>query len=260
MNCGKSSDMKQKSNIILNYLSPFLTFILLFGIWEWAVTRFEVPRWILPTPSSILQTMVTDFQDFWPHILVTFETVLIGFLIAVPVGILMATIITSNRTVSAALSPFVIFLVTTPLVTLLPIMMLFLGFGQKVRIIGVVIQAFAIVNMNTVTGILNVPSVRHELMQTLGANKISRLRHVIYPTAAVDIFTGVRLAAIFSTTTCISAEYVAGNEGLGSQIIKHSQFLRTTESFACIFYVTLIGLFMYGLVTFVQKKVIYWRT
>lgn len=252
--------MKRTKRMLTGVIAPLITFLILFGLWEGAVWRYNVPKWLLPAPSTILDTMVTRFPDFWPHILVTFETVLIGFLIAVPVGILLATLITSSKVVAAALSPYVIFLVTTPLVTLLPILMLFLGFGQKVRIIGVVIQAFAIVNMNTCTGILNVPVIRHELMQSLGATKLQSLGNMIYPTAAVDIFTGIRLSAIFSTTACISAEYVAGNEGLGSQIIKYSQFLKTTESFACIFYVTIIGLFMYGLVSFLQSKVVYWKT
>lgn len=252
--------MKHTKRLITSFVAPLAAFLILFGTWELAVRHYQIPKWLLPAPLSILQTMVVNFADFWPHILVTFETVLLGFLIAVPVGIMLATLITSSKIVAAALSPYVIFLVTTPLVTLLPILMLFLGFGQRVRIIGVVIQAFAIVNMNTCTGILNVPVLRHELMQSLGATKLQSLKNMIYPTAAVDIFTGVRLSAIFATTACISAEYVAGNQGLGSQIIKYSQFLKTTESFACIFFVTVIGLIMYGLVSFLQSRLIYWKT
>lgn len=251
--------MKNIKRIVVNAFAPVLTFLLLFGFWEWACRHFNLPKWLLPSPMNIFDSMITRFPDFWPHIFVTFQTVLIGFLIAVPAGILLATLITSSKTVSAALSPYVIFLVTTPLVTLLPILMLFLGYGQKVRIIGVVLQAFAIVNMNTATGILNIPVLRHELMQTMGASKLQSLRHMIYPSAATDIFTGIRLSAIFSTTACISVEYIGGNEGLGSQIIKYSQYLKTTESFACIFFVTFIGLFMYGLVAWLQKKIIYWK-
>lgn len=252
--------MKHLFRTIRNVLAPLVTFLFIFGFWEWACRTYNLPAWLLPAPTRIFETMFTRFPDFFPHILITLETTLIGFLIAVPLGIALATLITSNKLVSAALSPYVIFLVTTPLVTLLPILMLFFGFGQKVRILGVVLQAFAIVNMNTCTGILNVPEIRHELMQSMSASKMQRLRMVIYPSAAVDIFTGIRLSAIFSTTACISAEYVGGNEGLGSQIIKYAQFLKTTESFACIFFVTMIGLFMYGLVALSQRLVVYWKT
>ena len=171
---------------------------------------------------------------------------LLGFLFAVPLGILVATLITSSKIISAALSPYIIVLVVTPLIILLPLLMLFLGYGIVVRIIGVVIQAFAIVNMNTCTGILNVPVMRNELMQTMGASRMQTLRHVSYPTAILDIFTGIRLSAIFATTAAVASEYVGGNEGLGALIIRYSQYLKTTESFSCIFFVTAIGLFMYG--------------
>ena len=252
--------MKKTKNAILSVLAPLVVFAALLGVWEYLCVKNEIPAWLLPAPSGIFASMIKNFGEFLPHFLVSFETVLLGFLFAVPLGILLATLITSSPTASAALSPYIIVLVTTPLIVLLPLLMLFLGYGLKVRVIGVILQAFAIVNMNTCTGILNVPVIRHELMQTVGASKWQSLRHVVYPTAVLDIFTGVRLSAIFATTACVSAEYVGGNEGLGALIIRYSQYLKTTESFACIFYVTIIGLFMYGLVTLLQKKVIFWKT
>ena len=252
--------MKKVKDAILGVLAPLVVLVVLFGFWQYMCVANNIPKWLLPSPLSIFSCMIENFGEFWPHFLITLKTVLIGFLFAVPVGILIATLITSSRVASAALSPYITILVITPLIVLLPILMLFMGYGIKVRIIGVIIQAFAIVNMNSCTGMLNVPVIRHELMQTVGASKLQSLRHVIYPTAAMDIFTGVRLSAIFSTTACISAEYVGGNEGLGALIIRYSQFLKTTESFACIFYVMIIGLLMYGMVSFLQNKVIYWKS
>ena len=248
--------MKQKISAIL---APVVAFVVIFLGWELIVRAMSIPQWLLPMPTEIFRSMVVDFAEYWPHILVTFETVLFGFLIAVPLGILLSCLITSNRVVSAALSPYITFLVVTPLMTLVPLLMLMMGYGIKVRIVAVVIQSFAVVNMNACTGILNVPIIRRELMQTLGANKLQTYSRVLLPTAATDIFTGVRLAGILATTACISTEYVGGNTGLGSQIIKNSNFLRTTESFACIFFVTIIGLIMYGLITFAQKKIISWK-
>jgi len=245
---------------ILGVLLPILVFAALFGVWQALCQAFAIPKWLLPSPAGIFTCMAVNFKEFWPHILISFGTVLLGFLFAVPLGIALATLITSSKTIASALSPYIIVLVTTPLIILLPILMLFLGYGMKVRVIGVVLQAFAIVNMNTCTGILNVPEIRHELMRTVGANKWQTLRHVVYPTAALDIFTGVRLSAIFATTACVASEYIGGNEGLGALIIRHAQFLKTTESFACIFYVTIIGLAMYGLAAALQNRIVYWRT
>ncbi|MHC1773425.1 MAG: ABC transporter permease [Flexilinea sp.] len=248
-----------KKNKILNFLAPIIMFLIIFTVWEAIVRIMQIPKWLLPMPSAIFISMVKNFPAFWPHILITIQTVLLGFIIAVPVGILLASLITSFKIVNAALSPYITFLVTTPLITLVPLLMLIMGYGMNVRVVTVVIQSFAVVNMNACTGFNNVPIMRHELMQSLGASRIQSYRRVMLPTAASDIFTGVRLAGIFATTACISAEYVGGNMGLGSQIIKYSQFLKTTESFACIFYVTIVGLMMYGLVSFAQKKIISWK-
>ena len=170
--------MKTVRQKILGVLAPVFVFALLFGFWQWICVANEIPKWLLPSPANIFVCMVENVSEFGTHFLISFITVLSGFLLAVPLGVLLATGITSSKTLSAALSPYIIVLVTTPLIIILPLLMLFLGYGIKVRIIGVVLQSFAIVNMNTCTGILNVPTIRHELMQTVGASKWQSLRHV----------------------------------------------------------------------------------
>ena len=244
---------------IISLILPVTGFIVLFGFWEITVRMLEIPRWLLPMPSAIFSSMIFNFRDFWPHILMTIQTVALGFFIAIPLGLLLASLITSSNLVSAALSPYITFLVTTPLITLVPLLMLIMGYGMNVRVATVVIQSFAIINLNACTGFLNVPVMRRELMQSLGANRLQTYFLMLLPSAATDIFTGIRLAAIFATTACISAEYVGGNMGLGSQIIRYSQFLRTTESFACIFYVALVGIIMYWLISLVQRKIVSWK-
>ena len=244
---------------LTSIVAPIVTFLLIFAVWEAACRVNEVPAWFLPMPSAIFQSMVADFQEYLPHLLVTFQCVLMGFLIAIPVGLILATVITSFPLVNAAMSPYITFLVTTPLISLIPLLMLMMGYGMNMRVTTVVIQSFAVINMNACTGFNNVPTIRRELMQSVGASRFQTYRMMVLPSAATDIITGLRLAAIFATTTCISVEYNAGNTGLGSQIIKYSQYLQTTKSFACIFYVTVIGLIMYGLITFIEKKIINWE-
>lgn len=250
--------MKMKNRII-SIVAPIASFLLIFAIWEAACRVNQIPAWFLPAPSAIFHSMVVDFRDYWPHLLVTLQCVLVGFLIAIPVGLLIATLITSFPLLNAAMSPYITFLVTTPLIALIPLLMLAMGYGMNMRITTVVIQSFAVINMNACTGFNNVPAIRRELMQSMGASRLQTYCKMILPSAATDIITGLRLAAIFATTTCISVEYNAGNTGLGSQIIKYSQYLQTTQSFACIFYVTVIGLIMYGLIALIQKKIVNWQ-
>ena len=80
----------KKKNKLISFLAPVVSFLLIFSLWEIACTVNEVPTWFLPKPTEIFRSMVVDFPEFWPHILVTFEVVLMGFLIAIPVGLLLA--------------------------------------------------------------------------------------------------------------------------------------------------------------------------
>ena len=243
----------------VDILAPLVTFVLLFFLWEMIIKINEIPRWFIPPPTAIITSMINDFGIYAPHLLISFQTVATGFLIAIPIGICCAAIVTTFKLLSDMLTPYIILLVTTPIMTLVPLLMLAMGYGVEVRIVTVVIQAFAIINLNACTGFLNVPILRLELMQSLGASKLQAFFTVILPTAVVDVFTGIRLAAVFATIACISSEYVGGTTGLGSQIIKHSQFLKTTESFGCIFWVAVIGISMYAIITLVEKKIVSWK-
>ena len=239
---------------------PVLFLSILLLLWQWAVAEWAIPRWILPTPLAIFRVMWEQLHVFWPHIRVSLLTILLGFGIAVPLGIALAALLTSFKWLDRALSPYLILLVTTPLITLLPLLMYWLGYGMGVRVIAVVVQSFPIVNMNACTGFDNVARLRLELMESMQAGRLETFRRVILPSSVVEVFTGIRLAAIFATTACISAEYVGGNNGLGSQIIKYSQFIKTEHAFACIFFVASIGVFLYGSVVLLERCLMRHRT
>ena len=115
---------------VTSIVAPVVTFLLIFAIWEIACRVNEIPAWFLPMPSEIFRSMIVDFGEYWPHLLVTLQCVLTGFLIAIPVGLLLATLITSFPLLNAAMSPYITFLVTTPLVSLIPLLIVFIV-GQR---------------------------------------------------------------------------------------------------------------------------------
>jgi len=242
-----------------NLIAPFIMFLVIFGTWELLIIALDIPRWILPGPIAIFQTMVKSFMEFLPHILVSMETIFVGFIIAVPIGIIFALLIVNFNLLAVTADPYIIFLVVTPLITLVPLLMYFFGFGIGVRILAVIIQSFAIVLMNSVTGFLNVESLKLELMQSLRANRVQTFLNVLFPAALPDVFTGMKLAGIFATMACISVEYIGGNEGLGSQIIRHTQFINTEKAFSCIFFVAIIGITLYMLITLLERLSIRWK-
>src|SRR5690625_3269654 len=109
-------------------------FFILFGLWQFLVVSLEIERWILPGPIAIIKTMVVGFPDFSPHIWITIKTIMAGFVLAIPLGIFLAALLTYFKFLDYAVSPFVILLVTTPLISLVPLLMQWFGVGLSVKI------------------------------------------------------------------------------------------------------------------------------
>lgn len=251
--------LKTQKNNYLNYIGSVIVFILVYLILELVIYAFKIPKWVLPTPTLIFQTFFIKLGSvIIPNFLTTFEEIILGFLIGVPLGIILAAFMNQFKIVDRALSPYVILLVTTPLLTLTPLLMLWLGFGMNVKIIAVAIQTFPIVMMNSATGFNNVDDLKLELLTAMGASRLQKFFRVIFPDALPDVFTGMKLGGIFATTTAITTEFVGGNSGLGNLITTASSFIKTNEAFAYIIAAAVIGISLYSFISYIEKHVIKW--
>lgn len=219
----------------------------------------KVPAYILPKPTEVFGALLQSFLDkILPAAGMTLFVVLVGFVIGVPIGLLVAAVTSQIEVLNKALSPMVIFLVCTPLISLVPLFMMWMGYGANVRIIAVILQVFPIVMMNAFTGFNNVEKIKLELMQSLGASKLVTFVRVILPDALPHVFTGVKLGTIFATITAISTEVVSGNQGLGNLMMQAKGVLRTDLVLAAIVVCAVIGILLYTIVGAVERKIIRW--
>lgn len=250
---------KARRDRILSIVAPTVTFLVLLAVWETVVVMREIPAWQLPRPSVVVKTMVTDFPEFLPHIVRSYTTILMAFACATVLGITLAALLTNFKLLGVALTPYINMLCTTPVITLVPLLLLIFGFGQWVLVLAVTLQAFPILNMNACTGFANVETLKLELMGSLRASRIQTFRYCILPAALPNVFTGMKLSGIFATTACISSEFSGGNRGLGARIIAYTQFMRMDRAFACIFFVAVIGLGLYTLTNYLESRIIKWK-
>lgn len=250
---------RERNNKIIGIVAPVITFLCLLIIWEILVVSLEIPAWKMPKPSDVFKSMFLDFNAFLPHIIRSYSTILCGFAFAVIVGITLAAILSNFKFLSIALTPYLNMLCTTPVITLVPLLLLWLGFGQWVMVLAVALQAFPILNMNAITGFNNVATLRLELMHSMRASRLQIFLHCTLPSSLPNVFTGMKLSGIFATTACISSEFSGGSKGLGAQIIANTQFMHMDMAFACIFYVAIIGVFLYALTSYIEARIIKWK-
>ena len=106
------------------------------------------------------------------------------------------------------------------MITLIPLMTLWLGTDPNLRVIIVIIQATPIICMNTLNGFIHVEQEKLELAKSIGATKLQTFVHITFMNALPQVFTGIKLGCIFSTIGAVSADFVSRGQGLGDRIIK----------------------------------------
>lgn len=241
-------------NVLMGVLPPVILIALLVGFWQINCVAGEIPAWKLPKPSDIAVSFVQGFQENLPYLISTYSNILIGFVIAVILGIGLAVLLTNSRILAMALTPIIVVLCCVPMVTLVPLLLVGMGTGPAPKILTVVIQCFPIVNMNACVGFANVDRTRLELMQSMKASRFQTYRFCMFRNAMPDIFTGIKLSSVLAMIAGVSAEICGGAGGLGNQISSLVSFSRTAEAFGCLLYVTIFGLALYGVVGLIEKK------
>lgn len=243
-----------------NTSAPIITLILFFVALEVFVRVGDISRLILPPPSATFMVTIERFiPDIWPHFLFTLRVITVGFLIAIPLGMLIASVFSQYDILTKAITPYVIVLVVTPMITLVPLLMLWLGYDPKLRIIVVVIQAAPIIALNTLTGFTNIESSKLDLAKSIGASKFQTFTKVIFPNAMPQVFAGIKLGVIFSTIGAVSADFIAGTFGLGFRIIQFSKFFMMELVYGSIVALCAISITLFLIVTFIESRVIVWR-
>lgn len=235
-----------------------MVFVLLFAVMELAITTLAIPSWLIATPSATLAALTQNFSEIWSNLLTTLSEIVIGYTIGCTFGITLAFIFTSNKFMDRAVSPYVIFLIVTPQIIMVPLLMVWMGIGIQVKIVAVALSSFPINMISTMTGVRSVSTERYELMRSLRATKVQTFLKVLFPSALPNVFTGLRLATIFATTSAVGAELISGSIGVGPQISYYTEFMQVDIAFAYVYIMAAIGVIFYTVVniceTIVQKK------
>ncbi|MEQ8965875.1 MAG: ABC transporter permease [Azospirillaceae bacterium] len=234
--------------------------VLIIGGAELAIRGFEVPVYIMPPPSLILITLVTDFHLIAPHIGVTLTELIVGFSIGATAGFLLAAVITQFPFVEKIVAPYILLLVTTPMLALVPLLILRFGFGLEPRIIAVALASGPMVMINSATGFRRVDLAKIALARSFGASTLQIFIKIRIPMALPMVVVGLMIGSIFGLLTAVGAEMVGGSNGLGNRLAYYSSLIQMPQFFACIVVLALIGISIYVLFFWIGKRWASWES
>jgi NitT/TauT family transport system permease protein len=218
-----------------------------------------VPDYILPTPSAIFLALIKEMPLILPHWGHTLVVLFAGFGIGAGIGLVLAAVVTQFPFVEKVITPYILVLVTTPMLALVPLLILRFGFGYEPRIIAVALASGPMVMINAATGFRRTDSAKIALARSYGASVLQIFWKIRAPMALPMILVGLMIGAIFGLLTAVGAEMVGGGFGLGNRLTTYSSMINMPEFFAVILILSGMGIAIYVLFFLIGKKWASWE-
>ena len=237
-----------------------LVAVIIIGGTEFTLRTLEVPQYVLPTPSEIIAALFTDFHFIAPHLGHTLVELLSGYAIGASIGLILAAVITQFPFAEKIIAPYILMLVTTPMLALVPLLILRFGFGYEPRIIAVALASGPMVMINAATGFRRVDLAKIALARSYGASTMQIFIKIRVPMALPMIIVGLMIGAIFGLLTAVGAEMVGGGFGLGNRLTTFSSTIQMPQFFAVILILALLGISIYVIFFLIGKKWASWES
>lgn len=212
------SGSSSKSVLLLKHLIFIGCFLIL---WEWCASKGWLDPSLFGRPSGIGAYLVEGFftrGHLWLEMGYTVAGTVISFTLGSVAALMMGLLFTTYPAVEKAMEPYLTVLNAMPRFALVPLFLLWFGLGLSSKIAIGTSLSFFVVLANTVAGIRNVPQDFLTLSRSLGATPSQLFFKVTLPSAVPVIFSGLRLALIFSLLGVVGGEIIAAEHGLGQTL------------------------------------------
>ncbi len=238
-----------------------LAAVVFFGL-EVLLRWTNTPTYVFPKPIAVVRTLVNEFTSVYAHHLwVTMYEFLVGYAIGAAIGLLLAALITQKPFAEKVIAPYILIMVTTPMIAFVPFLRLKLGFGSWPLIIAVALAAGPMVMINSATGFRRTDLAKIALARSYGASTIQIFRKIRFPLALPMIIVGFMVGSIFGLLTAVGGEMVAASEegGLGERLVYYSSLARMDQFGAVILIIAALGVSIYVLFYFIGKRWASWE-
>lgn len=234
--------------------------ILLVLFWQYAADVGWISPHILPAPSKIGAAFVEFWTDhtYQEYFLVSANRVIKGFLIGVVIGLFLGIVMAVFPAVNSALSVITGVLRPIPMVGWLPIVLIWMGIGEKSKIAVITIGCFWSVFINTMDGIKGVNNQYLEVARILEKGQITTLVEVILPAALPNILTGIRLGFANAWRGVVSAEMLGAAAGIGYMIAYARNISRMDIMLIGLLTIGIVGCLLDIVVIAIQDRILRW--
>ncbi len=251
--------MNHKRNIIKEHLPAIIAITVIFVIWFTAAELINAKN-IFPSPVDII-IKIWELREplFLHHLPATMLTFAAGWSIAILVGVTLAVLMRFSEYAKAMLFPAMTVTQGVPVMCISPLLVLWLGYTIRARLLVVVLSTFFVIALNTYKGLKSVSIKKRDWLYTCGANKIQVFSFLEIPSALPDFFTALKLTLPWALIDAAVAEWLGATEGLGYLSKRMVSKLDGAAVLAPIMILSIIALVGMAVLKHIDHKYIAWR-
>lgn len=238
-----------------------ITLVSLAGcvaLWQGITWIFSIPAYLLPSPVDTVRAVVRDAGLLAPHVRTTVIETFAGLAMAIGAGLVMAIVLNASRLTKDLVYPPLVLSQAVPLIAIAPIILIWFGLGMFAKVLIVAFVCFFPITVNAYEGFRSVEPAYGDLLETLGATRWDRYRHLYIPATLPGIFAGLKIAATYSVLGAVVGEWLGGSSGLGVFMIRALQSFRTDRLFGAIVIVMLLSYAVFKMVDGIGHRLTPW--
>jgi NitT/TauT family transport system permease protein len=245
---------RSRSAALVYATLPYLIIAVVLVAWELLVRLNGIQPIFLPAPSSILRYLVAMLLDgsLIYNLSITFMRILGGFVVAAVSGILVGVAMGMSPLTARIVDPWIAALYPLPKISLIPLLIIWLGTGESYKIVISAVTAFFPVAISTFAAIRQVDPGLIKTAKDLGATPHQRQIKVVIPASLPGIFSGLHLGMGVTIIMVVAAEMIGGSSdsGMGYVLVHAGQVMETEKVFAALIALAVFG----AVITNLQKR------
>ena len=241
----------------LKWAAPLAVGIAVLLAWHGLVKAFDVPKYIVPSPALVAETLIADRALLFGSLLVTLKITFGAFFFAVLIGTTVAFLFVQSRWVEVSFFPYAVLLQVTPIVAIAPLIIIWVKNPTAALVVCATIVALFPIISNTTLGLRSVNPGLADLFRMNHATRWQMLTRLRIPSAAPYFFGGLRISSGLALIGAVVAEFVAGTGGTGAglayQILQAGYQINIPRLFAALLLITVTGVLLFLLMVFLSK-------
>ncbi len=244
-------------------LPPVLLGGLFLAFWYYLslVVIDEGRRFLLKPPHQVVDVGFLDsdnFTEMLSGLWSSTKVALIGLAIAISIGFFLAIIMSQAKVLERAVFPFMVTLQAIPILAIVPLIGFWWGYGQTSRVVVCIIISLFPIIVNTLFGLLSADRAMHDLFTLHHANRLTRLRKLMFPAALPAVFAGLRISAGLSVIGAIVGDFFfgRGEVGIGQLLRRYANNLNGEELLAAVILSSALGIVVFWTFGWLQNAAI----